>query len=96
MSAKKNKYESVLVFSIKNGEEAANATLEKFKSLVEQNATLEALDIWGKKKLAYDINYESEGFYALMSFESAPEFIAEFDRIIGITDGVLRSLIVAK
>ena len=96
MSEKKNKYEAVFVFSLKNGEENANELLEKFKTLVEQSATLESVDVWGRKKLAYDINYESEGFYALTSFEAKPDFVAELDRVLGITDGVLRSLIIAK
>ena len=51
---------------------------------------------WGKKKLAYPINYETEGFYTLINFSSEESFPAELDRVINITDGVLRSLIVAK
>jgi len=92
----KNKYESVLVVSIKNGEEAADAVVNKFKELIEANATLENVDVWGKRKLAYLINKESEGYYVLFSFESAPEFTAELDRVYNITDGVLRSLIIKK
>lgn len=92
----KNKYESVLVVSLKNGEEAADAVVNKFKELIEANAALENVDVWGKRKLAYLINKEAEGFYALFTFESAPEFTAELDRVYNITDGVLRSLIIKK
>ena len=90
------KYESVLIVSLKNGEEAVAATVEKFKARIEQNATLESVDEWGKRRLAYPINDETEGYYVLYNFESAPSFIAELDRIYKITDGVLRSIIVRK
>lgn len=90
------KYETVMVFSVKNGEEAAKSLVEKFKALIEANGTLESVDEWGSRRLAYPINYESEGFYALYNYECEPEFPAELDRILKITDGVLRSLIVKK
>ena len=83
------KYESVLIVSLKNGEEAVATTVEKFKTLIEQNATLESVDEWGKRRLAYPINDETDGYYV-------PSFIAELDRIYKITDGVLRSIIVRK
>lgn len=90
------KYESVLVASVKNGEEAAEAIVNKFKELIEANATLESVDVWGKRKLAYLINKEAEGYYVLFNFESGADFLAELDRVYNITDGVLRSLIIKK
>ncbi|MBQ6570329.1 MAG: 30S ribosomal protein S6 [Clostridia bacterium] len=90
------KYESVLVASVKNGEEAAEAIVNKFKELIEANATLESVDVWGKRKLAYLINKEPEGYYVLFNFECGAEFPAELDRVYNITDGVLRSLIIKK
>ena len=69
---------------------------EKFKALIEKHATLQSVDEWGKRKLAYLINKESEGYYVLMNFESEAEFPAELDRIYKITDGVIRSLIIRK
>jgi len=92
----KNAYESVLVVSLKNGEEAAKAIVAKFKELIESSATLESVDEWGKRKLAYLINKEAEGFYVLFNFTSDASFPAELDRIYKITEGVLRSLIVKK
>ena len=68
----------------------------KFKTLVEQNGTLDEMEEMGKRKLAYEINYLSEGYYVLVKFTSAPEFPAELDRILGITDGVIRSLITKR
>lgn len=96
MSNIKNSYETIVVFSTKMGEEAISAMVQKFKELIESNAVLKSVDEWGKRKLAYLINKESEGYYVLYDFESAADFPAELDRVYKITDGVLRSLIVKK
>lgn len=89
-------YEAMLVFSVKESEEATAALVEKFKTLIEKNGTVESVDEWGKRKLAYIINYETEGYYALYHFACEPDFPAELDRVLNITDGVLRSLIIKK
>lgn len=60
-----SKYETIIVFSLTNGEEAAKELVEKFKALMESNGTLESVDEWGKRRLAYLINDEAEGYYAL-------------------------------
>lgn len=91
-----NNYETMLVFSVANGEEAVNALVEKFKSLIEANGTMDSVDVWGSRKLAYPINYETEGYYVLFNYASAPDFPAELDRIGNITEGVMRSLTVRK
>ena len=95
MAVKAN-YETVMVISMKQGEEGIQANVEKFKALIEKHATLLNVDEWGKRRLAYLINKESEGYYVLMNFESEAEFPAELDRVYKITDGVLRSLIIKK
>ena len=89
-------YEIVMVFSLSKGEEAVNALKTKFTDLISKNGTLGEVEEWGKKKLAYAINYETDGYYVLINFSSEEKFPAELDRVINITDGVLRSLIVAK
>ena len=91
-----NSYEIVMVFSVKQGEEATAALVEKFKTMIESNGSEVAVDEWGKRKLAYPINDEPEGFYVLVSFQSEAEFPAELDRVLNITDGVLRSMIIRK
>ena len=90
-----SKYEAVVVLSVKNGDEATQSLVAKFKALVEANGTLESVDEWGKRKLAYEIDDEAEGYYVLFNFESEPAF-PEFERIANITDGVLRSLVVKQ
>ncbi|MCH5320572.1 MAG: 30S ribosomal protein S6 [Eubacterium sp.] len=89
-------YEIVLVFSLANGEENVERLKEKFTDLISKNGTLGEVETWGKRKLAYPINYENEGYYMVVNFACDETFPAELDRVINITDGVLRSLIVAK
>ena len=78
------------------GEEGIAAIVEKFKTLIETNGTIDEMEEMGKRKLAYEINYISEGYYVLVKFTSAPEFPAELDRILGITEGVIRSMITLR
>ena len=89
-------YEVVFIIDPAQGEEGVAALTEKFKTLVEQNSSAMEVEEWGKRKLAYAINYITEGYYVLISFTSAPEFPAELDRVYKITEGVLRSIIVAQ
>ena len=88
-----NKYEVAMVFSVKSGDEEVKALFEKFQALIAENATVENVDDWGKRKLAYPINY---GYYVFTTFTSAPEFPAELERVAGITDGVLRVMVIKK
>ena len=89
-------YEVVYIIDPAQGEEAIAAQVANFKSLAEQNGSDVVVEEWGSRKLAYPINYKTEGYYVLMSFTSAPEFPKELDRILGITEGVMRSMIVCK
>ena len=90
------KYETMLVTSAALDEEATTALVGKFKSLIEANGTIDAVDEWGKRRLAYPINDEAEGIYNVIKFTSNPDFPAELDRVYKITDGVLRTMIVAE
>ena len=76
-------------------EEASSALIGKFKSLIEANGTIDSIDEWGKRRLAYPINDEEEGVYTVINFTADPSFPAELDRVYKITEGVMRSLIVA-
>ena len=92
----KGSYEAVFIYSMTLGEEGVAALAEKFKTLIAGSAELGEIDEWGKRRLAYPINDENDGFYVLYNFVSDPDFPAELDRVSKITDGVLRSMIVRK
>ena len=92
MAKASEKYEVMYIINPNFTEEETAAVVEKFKALVEANGTLEEMEEMGKRKLAYEINYISEGYYVLMKFTSGPEL----DRILGITDGILRRLITLR
>ena len=96
MAKASEKYEVMYIINPNFTEEETQAVVEKFKALVEANGTLEEMEEMGKRKLAYEINYISEGYYVLVKFTSAPDFPAELDRVLGITDGVMRSLITLR
>lgn len=96
MTKVQNSYETVMVLSMKLGEEGIEAMINKFQDMIEKNGTLESVDKWGKRKLAYLINKEAEAYYVLFNFKSDADFPAELDRVYKITDGILRSLIVKK
>ena len=74
-------------------EEETAALVERFKSLIEANGTVNEVEEWGKRKLAYLVNDKPEGYYVLVRFTSNPQFPAELDRVLRITEGVMRSLI---
>ena len=73
------------------------AVMKRIDTTIAEGAgKVDSVDEWGKRKLAYAINYITEGYYVLISFTSAPDFPKELDRILGITDGIIRSMIVCK
>ncbi len=96
MAKASEKYEAMYIINPNLSEEETAAAVEKFKALVAANGTLDELEEMGKRKLAYEINYISEGTYVLMKFTSGPEFPAELDRVLGITDGIMRRLITLR
>ena len=89
------KYEVLYIIDPAQGEEGIQALVEKFKAIVEDHGTLNSIDEWGKRRLAYPINDLTEGYYVLMTCETKPEVPAELDRVFKITEGILRSLITA-
>ncbi len=89
-----NKYETVFVINPELSEEATKELVEKFTKLIEANGTIETVNEWGKRKLAYPIEDYTEGYYVVVNFTAAPAFPAEISRIYNITDGILRSLVV--
>lgn len=90
-------YELMYIIKPDVEEEKLTALVEKFKGLVEENgAEVTKLDKWGKRRLAYEVNHIKEGFYILMQFKAKPAAAAELDRVMKITDGILRHMIVRE
>ena len=87
-----SKYETMFIVDVSGGDEATAVVVEKFKSLIEANGTVESFDEWGKRRLAYPINDMNDGYYVLVNFEAEPSFVAELERIFNITEGVMRSM----
>ena len=96
MAEGKNLYETVIVTTAKLGEEGNTALVERFKALIAEHGTVQSVDDWGKRRFAYPIQKQAEGYYTLINFESNPEFTAELDRRYQITDGILRTIIVKR
>ncbi|NLL45838.1 MAG: 30S ribosomal protein S6 [Clostridiales bacterium] len=86
-------YEVMYIIDVTLSEEDIAAIVEKFKALVEANGTLNEIELIGKRRLAYPINDKPDGYYVLMKFTSTPDFPAELKRVLGITEGVMRSLV---
>ena len=89
-----NSYECLFIVDVTVGEDATNATVNKFMSLVEANAEVVDVAKWGKRRLAYPINDMPEGYYVVVTFKSAPEFPSEMDRLFNIDETIMRSMIV--
>ena len=89
------KYEAMVVISTKQEEETVKGLVERFKGLIEENGTLVSVEEWGKKRLAYMINKETEGYYVLYTYEAESVFPAEFQRRARITEGVMRYMTIA-
>lgn len=87
-------YEAVFIFETSLEEEKRNTIFDRFKGIIEENGTITNIDEWGVRKLAYEINDLTEGYYIVMTFEAGTEEINEMDRISKITDGVMRLMIV--
>jgi small subunit ribosomal protein S6 len=89
-------YEALFVINGNFAEENYVAIKDKFVALIGDNASDVAVNEWGKRRLAYPINYVTEGYYVLVTFKSEPDFPRELERVLGITEGVLRYITTAK
>ena len=91
-----NKYESVIIINPNLEGEAIKALIEKFSNLINTDGKLDSVEEIGKKKLAYEIKKNKEGYYVVFKFESKPEAIAELERVYRITDEVIKFIVVRK
>ena len=91
-----NKYELVYVIDTTLDDDARKAVMDRFHGMLESlGGKVEKVEEWGKRRLAYPINDLNEGYYVLMNFESKPEFPAELERVMKITEGVMRCMTTA-
>ncbi len=89
-----NSYESLFIVDVTKGDEATDATVNKFLSLIEANAEVVDVAKWGKRRLAYPINDMPEGYYVVATYKAAGEFPGEFERLCNIDEAVMRSMTV--
>lgn len=89
-----NSYETLYVIDPQLSEEDTKAMVEKFTALINANGSVETINEWGRRRLAYPINDLNEGYYVLVDFKSEGTFPAELERIFGITEGIMRSMII--
>ncbi|MCF6462825.1 30S ribosomal protein S6 [Clostridium sp. Cult1] len=90
------KYEGVLIFVPSLEDEARNQLFDRLKGIIESNGTISNVDEWGVRKLAYEINDISEGYYIVVNFETTPETVEELDRVCKISDSIMRHMIIRE
>ena len=91
-----NSYETLFVVDASLAEEEIKATIEKFTALITENGTIDSVDEWGKRRLAYPINDKNDGYYVLVYFKSEGSFTAELERLYGINENILRSIVIRQ
>lgn len=96
MEKKNQNYETLFVVDLTNGEDSVKALVEKFTDLIKNNGEITNISEWGKRRLAYPINDMNEGYYVLVDFTAPASFTSELERIFNITEGIMRSIVIAK
>lgn len=92
-----NKYESMYILKPAIEDEPRAELIAKFSEIIEKNGgKVEKTDEWGKRKLAYPINYINDGYYVLVDFEGPSELPAELERNFKISDDVLRYMVIRR
>ena len=92
-----NNYELLYIIDNELTDEAKEALIAKLNAIVESDGgSIESVDKWGTKKLAFPINFKTEGYYVLVNFAAKAELPAEMERVMRITDGIIRFMIVKK
>lgn len=89
-----NSYETLFIVNTENGDEAVKATVDKFTKLVAENGTVDSINEWGKRRLAYPINDIPEGYYVVVDFKSEAAFPAELERLFNIDESIMRSVVI--
>ena len=85
-------YEIMIILEPETDERTIAATLEKLLQIVPSSgSSVDKIDIWGKRRLAYDIKKKSEGFYVVVDMTTTPEIAQELDRQLGLNETILRT-----
>ena len=85
-----NKYELMLIVNPNAEEDRQKEIVDRLRATVEKDGNIISIDEWGKRKMAYEIKKETEGVYSVITFTATPETLAEVERVLGITDEVIR------
>ena len=94
---KMNKYEMIYILDATVTDEKREALMAKIENVVVKNGgNVEKTEKWGVKKLAYPIDYKTEGYYVYMAFEGDSDLVQEMKRVIGIAENVIRRLITKR
>ena len=91
-----NKYETVFIINPNVEEEGIKALIQKFSDLINNDGKVEEVNEMGKRKLAYEIKKNKEGYSVAIDFEANPTLITELERIYRITDDVIKFITVRK
>ena len=89
-------YEILLMLDPELPDERQNEIVARVRENIERSGKWGAHDVWGRRRLAYEIDHKAEGVYHLLTFETEPEALAEVSRVLKITDGVMRHLAVRR
>ncbi len=91
-----NNYETIIIINPNLDEAECAGVTERFTDMISKEGKVDSTEVWGKRKLAYPIQKNNEGYYVLINFSSNPEFIDELNRVYNITDEIIKHIIVKK
>jgi len=94
MQKPNSKYEAIYIVNAELGDEARAALIAKFNAIIENGGTIDKIDEWGKRRMAYEINDMHDGYYVYVAFTAPQDLPAELERVLKITDGILRWIVV--
>ena len=91
-----NQYESIIIINPSLDGDGVKAVITKFTDLINKNGKVESAEELGKKKLAYDVKKNKEGYYVIFTFEAKPDSIDELERVYRIDDNIIKFIVVRK
>ena len=89
-------YETLFIIDAALSDDEIKAVCDKFVARIEKNGTVKEVNEWGKRRLAYPINDKNDGYYVLVYFKSEGSFTAELERLFGINENILRSIVIRQ